>query len=785
MVAALCAVAIAFPQPADPNVISSCLAVPIAGNARTPVRKDLVEQMVVKDVRFSPKEGEAVGQAKWAKFQADTNGNFGQQPFRGGYAYCEVEAGEAKTMLLEASGHSMVYVNGSPRTGDPYSYGYVSLPVRLSKGKNRFLFAVGRGQFKAKLVAPPAAVSFDMRDATLPDVRTGSEPDGKLWAGILLRNATDKWQSDLTVNGSPVATIPPMTCRKVPVQLSPASGGKVHLTLAGGGTVLDESDLTLRVVPAHEPYKVTFVSQLDGSVQYFAVNPASGPAQALVLSLHGASVEAIGQAQAYAPKSWANLVAPTNRRPFGFDWEDIGRLDALEVLETAKQTFQPDPTQVYLTGHSMGGHGTLQVGVLFPDKFAAIAPSAGWVAFSTYGGGARFADPTPLESLILRSMSPSDTLAYKQNYAQQGVYLLHGDADDNVPVTEARAVRAALEPFHKDLHWHEQSGAGHWWENSDERGAECVDWPAIFDLFARRRIPTLDQVRLIDFTTPGPGVSATNHWLTILQQEKQWQPSHLQLAAEPFAKRIKGTTENVRAMTLAPTWLSDGLNLNLDGQELSIDGELTSVTLVREGGKWQVGAVPNGEKSPKRDGLFKDIFKNRALFVVGTAGNAAENAWALDKAIFDAEQLWVRGNGSVDIVLDKQFDPAATKGRNVVLYGNKNTNSAYGQLVDDAFTVQRGQVSGGGKTVKGSDLAAFYIRPRKNDSTASVAVIGGTGIVGMRLCDRVPLFTSGASMPDVMVYSPDALSQGTPGMVAAGFFGNNWSVTSGEFAWQK
>jgi len=27
------------------------------------------------------------------------------------------------------------------------------------------------------------------------------------------------------------------------------------------------------------------------------------------------------------------LVAPTNRRPYGYDWEDWGRADALEVLE--------------------------------------------------------------------------------------------------------------------------------------------------------------------------------------------------------------------------------------------------------------------------------------------------------------------------------------------------------------------------------------------------------------------------------------------------------------------
>src|SRR5207247_2614106 len=94
--------------------------------------------------------------------------------------------------------------------------------------------------------------------------------------------------------------------------------------------------------------KITFESALDGSIQYYALNPArplgkGGPAPALFLTLHGAAVEATGQADSYAAKSWGHLVAPTNRRPFGFDWEDWGRLDALEVLADAQKRLGTDP----------------------------------------------------------------------------------------------------------------------------------------------------------------------------------------------------------------------------------------------------------------------------------------------------------------------------------------------------------------------------------------------------------------------------------------------------------
>ena len=99
---------------------------------------------------------------------------------------------------------------------------------------------------------------------------------------------------------------------------------------------------------------------------------------ALFLSVHGASVEAVNQANAYKKKDWGNLIAPTNRRPFGFAWEDWGRLDALEVLADAKSIYKPNSKKIYLTGHSMGGHGTWYLGATYPDKFAAIAPCAGY-----------------------------------------------------------------------------------------------------------------------------------------------------------------------------------------------------------------------------------------------------------------------------------------------------------------------------------------------------------------------------------------------------------------------
>ena len=190
---------------------------------------------------------------------------------------------------------------------------------------------------------------------------------------------------------------------------------------------------------------MTFRSKIDGSVQYYALVPATPGQQppGLTLTLHGAGVEGLGQAACFTPKSWTHVVAATNRRPYGFDWEDWGRLDALEVLDAASHQLKVDPRRRWLTGHSMGGHGTWHLGVTFPDKFAAIGPSAGWISMMSYAGVERAAHPDALGELFQRAASAGDTLALVNNLgAPVGVYILHGDQDDNVPVEQsAREMR--------------------------------------------------------------------------------------------------------------------------------------------------------------------------------------------------------------------------------------------------------------------------------------------------------------------------------------------------------
>jgi dienelactone hydrolase len=806
---------------AAPGEIVIRQAVAVSGvsrGGRVPFAEDAVLSQIVRGTFQPPKAGDAVplpggnNAPVWETVSAGEDGTFSGRALAGGYVYAAVESPEERVCLLEAPGSTVAYVNGVPRAGDPYSYGYLRLPVRLRKGTNHLLFVAGRGRLKVRLLPVSTPLVWNTADSTLPDLRPGqNEP---LWAAVPLINTTDRTLKGLKVQatvmgGKTIETalppLPPMTVRKVGFRVAPLpelvlGDVPVQVRIVGGekGMPPAETSVNLRVRSADQTFKQTFVSEIDGSVQYFGVNPARkpSPANAFVLSLHGASVEAIGQADAYSGKDWITLVAPTNRRPYGFDWEDWGRLDALEVLSIARKQFPHDPTRTFLTGHSMGGHGTWSVGSLFPDQFAVIGPSAGWISFATYGGGRRPGTPeTELDavtSLVRRAANQHDTLAWSENLLQERIYIIHGDADDNVPVSEARRMRERLtEMKHPQVEWHEEKGAGHWWDDDKTPGAECVDWRPLFSLFETERLRPNDWNE-VHFTTVNPAMSGANRWLRLEQQEKSLLPSTVHLTWNRNEGTITGTTQNVAALTVETTRLPSGKSLAhfaLDGQTVDVPAAMArgAVALRRVDGKWQIApkGIPAMEKGAERAGPFKMAFNHRFVLVYGTAGTAEENAWSYARARYDAESFLYRGNGSPDVIADRDYDERGMRDRSVILYGNADTNRLWNRLLKDSpIQVKRGAVRIGSRDTAGGNLACVFLRPKPGSNKAMVGVIAGTGAEGFRLTERLPYFTSGAAFPDWGIAEPTVLTDVRRGVVAAGYFGNDWGLTTGESAWR-
>jgi dienelactone hydrolase len=808
----------ALAEPAEMPAPTECLVLPVGPRPRAfPFSTDPVLAALMDGTWVAPtKAGDAFvmpdgRSVPWEACAAGEGGGFEHRGLMGGWAYVALESPDEHVVLLQGEGSGSVFVNGEPHAGDVYGTGWLRVPVLLHAGRNEILLSGRMGHVRVRLFTPEALVSLDPRDLTLPDLVVG-QPAETLGA-IVLESASTETETGLKLlarvgDGAETETalpsMPPLTQRKMGFAIrgaAPGEAGTAPLTLRltdASGTELAQVRLDLRVRRPHETRKVTFLSAIDGSVQYYGLYPASVDQEpgrgALVLTCHGAGVEGIGQADAYSPKSWADLAAPTNRRPYGFDWEDWGRLDAIEVLDHATASRKPDPSRVYLTGHSMGGHGTWHLGVTYPDRFAAIGPSAGWISLLEMG---RVGEPAPegtIEEILRRPTSPSDTRALQRNLLAQGVYVLHGDADDNVPVDEARSMREALTGFHRDWEYHEQAGAGHWWDDdSGEPGSACVDWAPMFQFFARHRIPALDEVRDIEFTTMSPTVSSRCSWATIEMQRKQFAQSTIKLHWDPLGLKLSGTTDNVRRLAIAVPNLPSAatVKVSLDGSELSIETDPNyggAFWLARSDAGWEMTApAASTSKTPERGGPFRAAFANRMVLVYGTHGSEAENRWALARARYDAETFYYRGNGSMDMVADTVFDPEAYLDRNVILYGNRDTNSAFAQVLrdDEPIVLSEGTLRVGERELSGEDLACLFVRPRVDSHTALVGVVGGTGLAGMRATDRAAWFQSAAAYPDFVIFTSAIARQGLAAVRGAGFFDESWGLEQAEVVWRE
>lgn len=126
----------------------------------------------------------------------------------------------------------------------------------------------------------------------------------------------------------------------------------------------------------------------------------------------------------------------------------------MKMLAQVKAEFPVDNNRVYLTGLSMGGYGSWELGWRRANVFAAVAPICG------RGDAGKI-----------------DTLVGKPLWAW------HGDADTSVPVEGSRAMIAALRAAGGEPKYTELPGVGHnSWEQAYKNEDGVIPW-----LFKQRR----------------------------------------------------------------------------------------------------------------------------------------------------------------------------------------------------------------------------------------------------------------------------------------------------------
>ena len=227
------------------------------------------------------------------------------------------------------------------------------------------------------------------------------------------------------------------------------------------------------------------VSVAGQTYRYQVYVPANYATQArwpVILFLHGAGERgADGLIQTnvgLAPAIRQNparfpAIAIFPQVPSDSQWVGAPADAALAALAQTMKEFHTDPARVYLTGLSMGGHGTWYLAYRHPELFAAIVPLCGWVVDMD-----RFRGSVP----VVPAESGAALPALVRRLGKLPIWIFHGEVDGAVPVTGSREPAAALKGAGADVRYTEYLGMNHNVWDATYASDEFTRW-----LFAQHR----------------------------------------------------------------------------------------------------------------------------------------------------------------------------------------------------------------------------------------------------------------------------------------------------------
>lgn len=207
----------------------------------------------------------------------------------------------------------------------------------------------------------------------------------------------------------------------------------------------------------------------------------------IILMLHGGgdygsdgirpTTGALANALRLHPERFPSIVVFAQGHADGTpSWQRQGGKAALMEVDRAIVEFHGDPSRVYLTGASAGGNGAWFLAYHHPERFAAALVVCGFVS-----------DFTGLQSHVFYPGVAGEGLDRYAKVAEtvhgMPIWIVHGDADQNVSVEESRRMAAALGVLEANVRYTELPGADHkgaWdFAYADD---EIVKW-----LYAQRR----------------------------------------------------------------------------------------------------------------------------------------------------------------------------------------------------------------------------------------------------------------------------------------------------------
>jgi hypothetical protein len=152
-----------------------------------------------------------------------------------------------------------------------------------------------------------------------------------------------------------------------------------HFKLGQG---IDYNATCLGGTEMESPCTGRFLGQIQPYAVYVPDKPLPADGFGLVVSMHGLSAnynEFLGshEAEQLADRGTGSIFAsPEGRGPDG-SWQNYGEADAFEMWADIASHYRLNPALTDVTGYSMGGEGTYELGSEWPDLWARAFPIVG------------------------------------------------------------------------------------------------------------------------------------------------------------------------------------------------------------------------------------------------------------------------------------------------------------------------------------------------------------------------------------------------------------------------
>jgi pimeloyl-ACP methyl ester carboxylesterase len=449
-----------------------------------------------------------------------------------------------------------------------------------------------------------------------------------------------------------------------------------------------------------------------------------------------------------------------------------GETDVLEAIASVRKRYNIDPDRILLSGFSLGGAGSWQLGLHYPDMFCGLEIDAGVIG----------------QRLSMDGLTP----VQRAQQATYGIMIDHALNVFNVPLVAYAGENDAQLRSSTDIRA-QLVREGYTIDQTSQFVGQGKDINALFlanpkqahshatgetlrlinefndSNFKRGRVVP-DHIKFITYTT------RYNHdfWITVDGMEANFSRASVDAQRDSGKTAYTIKTSNVSRLLL--TDMSSAKSIKIDNDSVQ-PASAASILLVKEAGHWKVGDPSADTGLRKKSGLqgpINDAFFDSFLCITpsGQPFSASVNQSAMNELDRFSKMFTRDYLGEARTKADTAVTAEDIASSNLILFGDPGSNAIIAKIADKLpIKWDKQTITVGDKTYSSADHMPVLIYP--NPLNLKHYVVINTGL----LTPRGGGGGGGAGYGDYAVLK---LGEGASEIATDGVFDESWKLPAAK-----